>query len=95
MCVIVISFLLSSPLRLHNPLVVDSAKDLRRASFEDWADLGQNVFPRARCESGPLALLVNKQEEVAGCTLWRMSRMGNLVGFDSGDLLSRSFGIVS
>jgi hypothetical protein len=35
------------------------------------------------------------QEEVAGCTIWRISRMGNPVGFGLGDFHLRPLGIVS
>jgi hypothetical protein len=38
---------------------------------------------------------VTKQEEVAGCTIWRISRMGNPNGFGSGNLSSWPFGIMS
>jgi hypothetical protein len=77
----VLSFVLSYS------LVVDSGKDLLWDFFADPADLRKNVFRRARCESGCLALKVTKQEEVAGCTTSRISQIGNHVGFGSGNLL--------
>jgi hypothetical protein len=63
--------------------------------FEDSADVGKNVFRRTRWESGQLALKMSKQEEVAGCTIWRLSQMSDPVGFGSGNSLSRPFGVVT
>jgi hypothetical protein len=37
---------------------------------------------------------VTKEEEVAECTTWRISRIGNPVGCGSGHFLLRPFGIV-
>jgi hypothetical protein len=85
---------LSDPLKLGNPLVVDSGKDLHSDFFADPADLGKNLFHKARCESGHLALQVTKQEEIAECTIWRIIRMGDSVDFGSGNLISRRFGNV-
>jgi hypothetical protein len=87
--------MLGYPLEPGNPLVADIDGDLLWDSFNNPADLGKNVFRRAGCESGCLGLQVAKQEEVAGCTFWRMGRMDNPVGFGSDNLLSRPFGIAS
>jgi hypothetical protein len=38
---------------------------------------------------------VTKQKEVAGYIIWRVSHIGNPVGFGSGNFLSRSSGTVS
>jgi hypothetical protein len=77
-----LSRVLSYPFKPRNPFVVDSDQDLLWDLFEDPADLGKNVFRRTRCESGHLALEVSKQEEIAECTFWRISRMGSLLGLD-------------
>jgi hypothetical protein len=69
-----------SSLAIHS---VDSRKDLLWDCFKDPPDLGKNVFGRASCESGDLALQATKQEEVAGCTKSRIRRMCNPVGFGS------------
>jgi hypothetical protein len=86
---------LSYSLKLRNPLVVDNGKDLLWDFFEDPADLGKNFFRRARCKSGHLALQVTRQEEVAGCIIWRISQIGNPVDFGSGNFLLRRFGIMN
>jgi hypothetical protein len=80
-CVITLSLVLSYPLEPRNSFVADSGEDLLWNLFEDSADFGKNAFPRARCGFDHLGLQVTKQEEVAGCPIWRMSRIGNPFGF--------------